>query len=277
VYRSALYVADSGNNVIRAINLTVGPGFDDDNWLGSLFGATVTALAGGGATGTTSGRTDATGSNALFNAPNAVAVDPLTGATVFVADRSNNKVRAIVVATGAVTTLAGGGATGTANGNADGVGTNALFNALGGVAADTSGRVFVADYNNARVRRIIVATGAVTTAAGAGGGVVNGVGSEARFLNPMSVAIAPYSSTVFVADYGAHNVRAVSLPSPPSSRTSQQQPLRRTRSKAYGPHTRRPRLGLQQRRNSSPPRRRSTLLSLSSPPRTRRSARSGLR
>ena len=125
---------------------------------------TVTTLAGGGALGNTSGANDGVGTNALFNGPHGVAVD--TSSNVYVVDYTFSKVR-MITPIGVVTTLAGGGAGGTSSGSNNGVGTNALFNSLKGVAVDTSGNVYVADRVNHKVR-IITPVGVVTTLAGGG-------------------------------------------------------------------------------------------------------------
>ena len=81
------------------------------------------------------------------------------------ADTFNNKIRRVEVATGAVTTLAGNGA----SGSADGVGGAAEFCWPYGVTVSPDGSaLFVADYCNNKIRRVEVATGAVTTLAGSG-------------------------------------------------------------------------------------------------------------
>ena len=66
----------------------------------------------------------------------------------------------------AVTTLAGTGGVGSADGQ--GTGVVAEFKSQSGVAVDSSGNVYVADTTNAKVRKVSP-TGVVTTLAGRGG------------------------------------------------------------------------------------------------------------
>jgi prepilin-type N-terminal cleavage/methylation domain-containing protein len=122
-----LYMADYNNNDIRKITPA----------------AVVTTLAGSGA----AGYADGTGIRAIFNNPTGVAVD--SSGTVYVADSGNNRIRKITPA-GVVTTLAGSGAAG----YADGTGTSAIFNKPYGIAVDASGALYVTDFNNYRVREI---------------------------------------------------------------------------------------------------------------------------
>jgi len=107
-----------------------------------------TTLAGGCLPGDTSaGATNGTGTAACFNGPSSMAVD--SSGNVYVVDVTNNLIRKITPA-GVVTTLAGSGTAGSTNG----IGTAASFKNPYGIAADSSGNLYVTDAGNALVRKI---------------------------------------------------------------------------------------------------------------------------
>ncbi|MBP9066263.1 MAG: PQQ-binding-like beta-propeller repeat protein, partial [Candidatus Microthrix sp.] len=85
---------------------------------------------------------------AQFDNPSGVAVAP--GGTVYVADRYNHRIRAINPTTGAVTTLAGSGTAGFA----DGPGDTAQFTGPIGLTVAPNGTVYLGDYFNHRIRTI---------------------------------------------------------------------------------------------------------------------------
>jgi sugar lactone lactonase YvrE len=105
----------------------------------------VTTLAGQ----TTAGTADGTGAAASFTNPYGVAVIPSSDVIV-VADNFVHRVR-LVTPTGVVTTLAGSGSPGFA----DGTGAAATFNRPWGVAATPSGDIVVADFDGNRIRLIV--------------------------------------------------------------------------------------------------------------------------
>ncbi|CAK0864411.1 unnamed protein product [Prorocentrum cordatum] len=143
------------------------------------------------------GYADGQGAAASFWCPMGVAVDG--AGNVFVADSYNHRIRKIS-AGGAVSTLAGSGDMG----YADGQGAAASFWCPMGVAVDGAGNVFVADSYNHRIRKIS-AGGAVSTLAGSGDmGYADGQGAAASFWCPMGVAVDG-AGNVFVAA-GNHRI-----------------------------------------------------------------------
>jgi hypothetical protein len=168
-----VYVADSENNVILKIST----------------GGVVSTVAGSGSVGSL----NATGTAASFNNPWGVAVD--SSDNVYVADAGNNLIRKIS-AGGVVSTLAGSGSYGFSNGAV----TTAMFETPDGVAVDSSGNVYVADYGNSVIRKI-TSGGMVTTLAGQVGvhGSANGPATIASFDVPYGVAVDA-SWNVYVVD-----------------------------------------------------------------------------
>ncbi|MBK6595114.1 MAG: hypothetical protein IPG23_21725 [Burkholderiales bacterium] len=179
-------MADSTNHSIRKITAA----------------GVVTTLAG---TAGSSGNTNGTGTAAKFNEPFAVAVDSV--GNVFVADTNNNAIRKITPA-GVVTTLAGGSGSGTT----DGTGTAAKFHEPRGIAIDSAGTLYVADYENHMVRKVTPA-GVVTTLAGGTDvmGYVDGQGTAARFRSLQGIAVDS-AGNVYVTEGGNRDVRKISRP-----------------------------------------------------------------
>jgi len=157
-------------------------------------GITVSTFAG-----STSGYADGTGTAAQFYLPVGVAVDAL--GNVYVADYNNHRIRKITPA-GVVSTFAGSTA-----GYIDGTGTAAQFYRPVGVAVDALGNVYVADYNNHRIRKITPA-GVVSTFAGSAQGYADGTGTAAQFNFPTGVAVDA-SGNVYVADRNNHKIRKI--------------------------------------------------------------------
>lgn len=90
-------------------------------------------------------------------------------------------------------------------GYVDGVGTSARFNGPLGIAVDKNDNIIVADFRNARIRRVSP-EGQVSTIAGSGTGYVDGTGIFARFNSPTGVAINA-DGNIVVADYGNNRIR----------------------------------------------------------------------
>lgn len=157
----------------------------------------VSTIAGSASAGFVNG----TGAAAQFFAPSGVAVDG-TG-NVYVADFLNNSVRK-VTSSGVVTTLAGSGSAG----YADGTGSAAMFNSIKSVAVDAAGTVYVADYLNHRIRKITPA-GLVSTFAGSGvAGFADGTGLSAKFNRPIGIAVNA-AGDLYIAEEINNRIRKI--------------------------------------------------------------------
>ena len=148
----------------------------------------VTTLAGNGTQLTQDGQ----GLAAMFNYPTAVAAD--AAGNIYVAEYFGAVVRKITPA-GVVTTLAGSGAVGFA----DGKGRAAVFRNPFGIVVDPQGDLYIADRGNHRIRKI-TSDGVVTTLAGSGQvGATDGAGPKASFNFPSGLALDS-DGNLYVAD-----------------------------------------------------------------------------
>jgi DNA-binding beta-propeller fold protein YncE len=226
---SLIYIADSKNNRIRAVNLQ----------------GIASTIAGTGEQGSMDGKGKWWGGKgvAQFNAPRAVAVGPKE--TLYVADTFNHRIR--VIKNGVVSTLAG-----STQGLADGKGSEAKFCFPSGIAVADNGIIYVADTQNDRIRtitpegfvttlaneskdglgcplglafgngliyvagtgnhriNILTADGVVTPWAGTGSeGFADGRATEAQFFEPTHLAVSRTTGVVFVADRFNNRIRAI--------------------------------------------------------------------
>jgi len=176
-----VYVADVSNNLIRKISPT----------------GLVTTLAGSGLNGSANGQ----GTAASFSNPSGIAVDG--AGNLYVTDLSNNLIRKITPG-GLVTTLAGSGS----SGSADGTGNAASFDQPYGVAVDATGNLYIADWGNNKIRKV-TPTGVVTTIAGSGQpGSADGVGTAASFYRPFGLAV-DQTGNIYVADTNNELIREI--------------------------------------------------------------------
>jgi sugar lactone lactonase YvrE len=179
-----VYVADTWNHTIRVITSA--------NQVSTLAGSP-------GIAGTNNG----TGSGALFNQPQDVAVDSF--GYLYVADTGNHAIRKMTIS-GTVSTLAGAPGS---FGSVDAAGSNARFYQPAALSVDGQANVYVADYYNSTVRKI-TSGGMVSTLAGSVGvfGSVDGTNASARFRGPQGIAVlSTTNTTLFVADSGNGTIR----------------------------------------------------------------------
>jgi len=181
-----LYVADSGNHVIRRISAS----------------GTVSTLAGlAGSPGSADGNC----SSARFNSPAGLALD--SSGRLLVADSGNHTIR-LLDGAGDVSTFSGQAGV---SGELDGARKNALFSSPQGLAFDRNGNLLIADGGNASVRRISSAGWVVTLAGGHAGqmGSTDGLGSAAQFYFPQGIAVDP-EGFIYVADTFNDTLRRIS-------------------------------------------------------------------
>jgi len=178
-----LYLADAGNQAIRAFDFT-----------------NVSTYAGTGQQGYVNGfRT-----NALFDAPTSITRDSNLN-SLYVTDTANNVIRKIDSA-GNVTTLAGTGDPG----YQDGAGSQAKFYRPTNVVWHGT-YSYIADSGNNMIRRVDT-NGNVSTFAGATTpGLVNGSLSQARFNSPTALTFSADGNFMYVSDTLNNCIRRIDM------------------------------------------------------------------
>jgi uncharacterized protein (TIGR03437 family) len=176
-----LYIADTYNARVRKVS-----------------GGVITTVAGDGTVGFSGDNIAATSAQLV---PAAVVVD--SAGNLYVADNYNNRVSK--VSNGVITTVAGDGAPGFSGDN--GPATSAILGYPEGLAVDSSGNLYIADWGNNRIRR--VSNGVIATVAGSGTGGFsgdNGPATSAELWSPQGVAVDS-AGNVYIADNDNNRIR----------------------------------------------------------------------
>jgi uncharacterized protein (TIGR03437 family) len=142
--------------------------------------------------------------------PNGVGLDP--AGNLYIADSSAFLIRK--VSNGVITTAAGNGDYGFSGDN--GPATSAKLGSPQAVAVDSAGNLYIADYNNQRIRK--VSNGVITTIAGNGTAGFSGDGgpaTSAELNGPTGVAVDSVGN-VYVADSNNLRVRLLTPSSVPA-------------------------------------------------------------
>ncbi len=148
---------------------------------------------------------DGEGISARFKLPSGLTVDR-AGNVVVAEGYEGHAIRKVTKAGAVVSTLAGNGEAGFA----DGQGADARFNKPQSVVVAANGDIIVSDYLN-HCLRVVTPEGAVRTLVGNGQpGFADGQGADARFNQPGGLAMDP-EGNVLVADCKNHSVRKVTM------------------------------------------------------------------
>ena len=188
-----LFIADTGNHRIRVVTPQ----------------GVINTLAGTGDEGFSGD--DGPAAAAQLGSPAGLAVD--RAGNLFIADPYSSRIRK-VNPDGVITTVAG---TGTSGFSGDGgPATSAQLGGAPGVAVDADGNLFIADFNNNRIRKV-TAAGLITTVAGTGsafpfsGGFSGdgGPAAAARLNLPQGVAVD--GGNLLIADSSNQRIRKINL------------------------------------------------------------------
>ncbi|UWZ83946.1 NHL domain-containing protein [Occallatibacter riparius] len=191
--RGNLYIADSSNNAIRKVDASTG---------------IISTVAGNGTPGYSGDGAAAT--KAQLGTPWDVAVD--SSGNLYIADSWNSVIRKVDASTGIISTVAGNGEGGYSGDG--GPATRAQLSDPTGVAVDSTGNLYIADWANLRTRKVDAASGNISTIAGNGttgdpidGGPATSSASYARDV------VVDTTGKLYIADAGHWRIRAVDLSS----------------------------------------------------------------
>ncbi len=182
-----LFIADSANNRIRKVTPA----------------GIITTVAGNGIAGNTGDGGQAT--SARLRTPYDMTLAP--DGTMYIADRGNHKIRRVTPA-GIISTFAGTGSGGYTGD--DVAATSTRLNTPYSVDLDAAGNLYIADYDNERVR-MVDTDGTITTVAGTGIATAQGDGgaaTEAGLHKPQYVQVGP-SGDLYISESNNNRVRYV--------------------------------------------------------------------
>ena len=166
---------------------------------------TMTTVAGNGTQGF-SGDGGAATSAELYG-PGVVAVD--SAGNLYIAELYNNRIRKVAADTDTISTVAGNGTPGFSGDG--GAATSAELNLAAGVAVDGAGNLYIADFNNNRIRKVAANTGTISTVAGNGTPGYSGDGdaaTSAELNGPGGVTVDSVGN-LYIPDLNNDRIRKV--------------------------------------------------------------------
>lgn len=193
-----LIIVDNENHAIR--KLTPFSSIANGQILSTMAGAAPpSGLGGQGVPGNVNG----TGNNARFDSPKGITMDK--NGNFYITDYNNFSIRKMTAA-GVVTTLAGTGADGSADGT---IGTNSSFGGPWGIAMLDDNNVVICDQFNSSIRKVNISSGKTTTLCGKVGEAIHkdGTLAEARFRDPQGIAVV--DGLIYVTDFSC--IRVIDL------------------------------------------------------------------
>ncbi len=140
--------------------------------------------------------------SASINGPADLAVDG--AGNLYIADGSNNRIRKIST-TGVMSTVAGNGSKGFSG---DGGPATSAAISPGGVAVDSAGNIYIADFSNNRIRKV-TPQGIISTVAGGGSSGDGGQAVGAALNGPSNIALDK-AGTLYISEFNANRIRKVS-------------------------------------------------------------------
>jgi len=183
-----IFIADYYNNRIRKVDISTG---------------IITTIAGNGVVGYGGDGGPAVSANIWL--PSGVAVD--AGNNVYIADWVNQRIRKVDGLTGIITTVAGNGIAGFSGDGGPAVSAE-LFQPYS-VSLDAGGNIYIADYVNNRIRKVLAGTGIISTIAGTGAQGYNRDGLPGLSTNltaPTGITVDIFGN-VYIADLSQRVLR----------------------------------------------------------------------
>jgi Bacterial Ig-like domain (group 3) len=207
-----IFIDDTGNSVIREVSAATGD---------------ITTVAGGGAINSPTYSGLATGAQV-----GAAGVAAASG-TLYIADSSNNVVRAVNIATDQMTTVAGDGTAGYSGDG--GAASAATLNLPNGVALSSSGNILIADEGNSVIREVslqAVAQTVTVTPASSGGGSTGQAQATVANVSVQKIRTGKKTTEAIVLQFSeamnfaaAQNVTGYSLVTIPKSKKTKSKPV----------------------------------------------------
>ncbi|HVT98204.1 MAG TPA: FG-GAP-like repeat-containing protein [Acidobacteriaceae bacterium] len=186
-----LYISDSGNGVIRRVDARTG------NIATYAGNSTATTIGDGGPA-----------ANAKLTYPQGIAFD--SAGDLYIGEQT--RVRVVNANTGIISTVAGNGTYGFSGDG--GAATSAQLTSVAGIAFDQSGNLYLADSSNNVIRKVMAATGIITSVAGQGGPSGRGYSGDggpatsARLSGPQGVTVDS-AGNLYIADTYNYVLREV--------------------------------------------------------------------